>query len=306
MHKCNKHAGRYDFEQLVEANPGLKKFIIKNKFDGEPTVDYFNPIAVKALNKALLMAFYGITFWNLPKGALCPAIPGRADYIHYVSDLEVNGDIFARDKACKCLDVGVGASCIYPIIGSVEYGWTFVGADINNESLVNARKIATSNPVLAHKIELRKQTEPSYKFRNIIKEGEYFDLTICNPPFHESAEAASQEASHKLKKLKGMPVCTSETRSHIFPSESEEKINLNFGGVSNELWCDGGEFCFVRDMIRESMQFKDNVGWFTTLISKERHLDALYNVLKTCGVSEYKTIQMNQGTKNSRILVWKF
>lgn len=288
MHLRNKHAGRYDFDKLIEVFPGLKRFIVKNKFNGENTVDYSDPRAVKVLNRALLAEFYGIAYWNLPKGALCPAVPGRADYIHYISDLETIEGGFCRDKCCHCLDVGVGSNCIYPIIGCVEYGWTFVGTDISEEALINARKIATSNPVLSHKIDLRKQENSVFKFRNIIREGEYYDLTICNPPFHESEAAAQEDAKRKLNNLRG----------------TVEK--LNFAGVSNELWCDGGEYVFLRDMIRESVDFKNQVGCFTTLVSKERNLKGLYKVLEECGAVKVGTLEMIHGSKISRILVWRY
>lgn len=101
---------------------------------------------------------------------MCPPIPGRADYIHYIADLiqpdRVANDLQTEEEdaneqktKCRCLDVGVGANCIYPIIGHTEYGWTFVGSDIDPVSIENARKIVTCNPVLAHKIDLRLQKD---------------------------------------------------------------------------------------------------------------------------------------------------
>lgn len=234
LHTRNKHNGQYDFSLLTENYPPLKKFVQLNPY-GTQTINFFNPQAVKALNKALLISYYGIRYWDIPKNYLCPPIPGRADYIHYIADLigseavskdvkVENGEI--RKSAYRCLDIGVGANCIYPIIGHVEYGWMFVGSDIDPISIENARKIVTCNPVLAHKIELRLQKDSSKIFEGIIAPDEYFDVTICNPPFHRSKEEAEEGTLRKLSSLKG---------------EIVKKAKLNFGGNANELWCEGGE-----------------------------------------------------------------
>lgn len=255
---------------------------------------------MKALNKALLISYYGIRYWDIPRNYLCPPIPGRADYVHYIADLidpervsntanEENGD--KPKRQCRCLDIGVGANCIYPIIGHVEYGWMFVGSDIDPVSIENARKIVTCNPVLAHKIDLRLQKDNRRIFDGIIAPDEYFDVTICNPPFHSSKKEAEEGTLRKLSSLKG---------------EKVKKTKLNFGGNANELWCEGGELRFLLNMISESRKYRKNCGWFTSLVSKEKNLDKLYAKLKAVHVSEYKIIRMCQGTKNSRILAWRF
>lgn len=286
LHKRNKHNGQYDFPQLIAAYPPLEKFVSLNPY-GTLTINFFDPQAVKALNKALLMSCYGIQYWEIPKNYLCPPIPGRADYVHYIADLVQSGNT----QTCRCLDIGTGANCIYPIIGSTEYGWTFVGTDIDPVSIKNAEEIVANNPSLTHKVELRFQKESRSIFNGIIGRGEYFDVTICNPPFHSSKEEAEQGTLRKLSSLKGKKV---------------SKAQLNFGGNANELWCEGGELHFLLQMITESQTFRKNCGWFTSLVSKEKNLGKLYAKLKTIGVAEYKTIRMHQGTKSSRILAWRF
>lgn len=292
LHKRNKHNGPYDFPVLLEHYQPLRKFVVLNP-SGVPTIDFFNPQAVKALNKALLIAYYGIRYWDIPKNYLCPPIPGRADYIHYIADLiRTEGEPEeAEGRRYRCLDIGVGANCIYPIIGQTEYGWTFVGSDIDPVSIANARKIVTCNPVLAHKIELRLQQDKQKVFDGIIAADDYFDFTLCNPPFHGSKEEAESGTLRKLSSLKG---------------EKVTKATLNFCGNAGELWCEGGELCFLLNMISESYKYRTHCGWFTSLVSKERNLDKLYAQLKAVHVSQYKVIRMQQGTKNSRILAWRF
>lgn len=286
FHARNKHQGRYDFDALVKSCSELKKFVRDNPF-GQQSIDFFDSKAVKTLNQALLKYYYAIN-WDIPEQYLCPPIPGRADYIHHLAGLL--GDSIKASKV-RCLDVGVGANCIYPIIGVKEYDWDFVGSDIDSSSLESARKILSLNPDLQNNIQLRLQENAQSIFDGVIQGAEKFDLTLCNPPFHESKEAAQKGTLRKLKNLKGKPI---------------SKAHLNFGGKSNELWCEGGEIGFVERMILESKSYAKSCTWFTTLISKERNLKQAYRTLKQLKVSSVKTIPMGQGQKKSRILAWSF
>jgi 23S rRNA (adenine1618-N6)-methyltransferase len=292
LHPRSRHRERYDFKQLTQICPELAQYVKVNVYNDE-SVDFFNPEAVKMLNRALLAYFYGIENWNIPPGYLCPPIPGRADYIHHIADLlgsSNQGEIPAGDQV-RCLDIGVGASCIYPIIGDKEYGWSFVGTDIDPVSIESAGKIILLNPVLKGKIELRLQASPMDIFQGIIQKDEYFDLTICNPPFHASPAAAQ---SGTLRKL-----------NHLKPGKTRKPV-LNFGGQNGELWCEGGEERFIHDMIRQSKQFATSCFWFSTLISKESNLKSVYEALKRVEAVDVKTILMGQGNKISRIAAWTF
>lgn len=283
LHNRNKHNGQYDFARLISAYPDLAKFVADNKY-GTTTIDFFNPQAVKSLNKALLICYYGINYWDIPSNNLCPPIPGRADYIHYIADIVVA-------KEARCLDIGTGANCIYPIIGVAEYNWQFVGTDISSSALENAGKIIKNNTFLNEKIELRLQNNENNIFKGVVSKNEYFDVSICNPPFHSTAEEAQRSTLRKLSNLKGRKIT---------------KTSLNFGGVNHELWCDGGELRFILNMIDESREFSRNFGWFTVLVSKEENLQRLYNRLIETDIAEYRTINMQQGNKCSRILLWRF
>jgi 23S rRNA (adenine1618-N6)-methyltransferase len=292
LHPRNRHRQRYDFKSLISSYPELRSFVKVNDY-GDESIDFFDPNAVMSLNRALLKHFYKIVFWEIPPDYLCPPIPGRADYIHYAADLLAgeNNNTIPRGNQFKCLDIGVGANCIYPIIGTTEYDWSFVGADIDPVAIASAQKILEMNPVLKERIELRLQSNPNQILRGIIKEGEYFDLTICNPPFHVSAAEAKAGTLRKLSNLKRRKMT---------------KPVLNFGGQSNELWCEGGEKRFVGDLILESKQFRDSVHWFTTLISKSSNLKSALQTIEAVGVAEVKIIPMSHGSKASRILAWSF
>jgi len=292
LHPRNKHRERYDFKQLILTCPELGKYVKLNEY-GDESVDFANPKAVKWLNQALLKQYYGISYWNIPNGFLCPPIPGRADYIHHIADLmgNSNGGKIPLGSNVKCMDIGIGASCVFPIIGHKEYGWSFIGSDISKEALESARKIAHNNTQLTKSVDLRYQENPNDIFHGIMLRNEPIDVTICNPPFHASMEEAQKATLRKMSSLNHKKISTPVP---------------NFGGQNNELWCEGGEERFVRNMIRQSKQFASNCFWFTTQISKKSLLPSVYEALQHVNAVEVKTIEMSQGTKSSRIVAWTF
>ncbi|HSF55511.1 MAG TPA: 23S rRNA (adenine(1618)-N(6))-methyltransferase RlmF [Algoriphagus sp.] len=292
LHPRNLHQGRYDLDALSQVLPELKDFIFTNEF-GNRTIDFSDPKAVKALNQALLQQFYGLEFWDIPEGFLCPPIPGRADYIHYLADLLSNNNDgkLPSGAKIKVLDVGTGANLIYPIIGNACYGWKFVGSELNPKAMDSAMQILSKNPKLVPLIELRHQANSTKSFSGIIQKDEFFDLTMCNPPFHESAEAALEGSQRKVRNLTG---------------KSSPKPELNFSGQAAELWTQGGESEFIRNMIRESLNFKNQVYWFTSLVSKEKNLKPILELLRRVGAPEQKIVDMAQGNKQSRFVAWTF
>lgn len=292
LHPRNLHRSRYDFKQLIPVFPELKNYVFTNEYQIE-SIDFSNPSAVKCLNKALLISHYNIKDWDIPKNYLCPPIPGRADYIHYIADLlaESNNGEIPTGMEIEGLDIGTGANCIYPIIGNSVYEWSFVGTDIDEKALENCAKIIEANPLLTDAISLQLQLEPRYIFKNIITPEDRFAFTICNPPFHKSAEEANEGSLRKVSNLKG---------------QKQTKAILNFGGQNHELWCEGGELGFVTQMIFESARYPMQCLWFTTLVSKQSHLKSLYKTLNKVNAAQIRTIDMTQGQKTSRILAWSF
>lgn len=290
LHQRNKHREAYNFPELTECTPELADHVFQNQY-GNLSLDFSDPLAVKTLNKALLNHFYQIRFWDIPDGYLCPPIPGRADYIHYAADLlaDQNGNI-PSGKNIRVLDIGVGANCIYPLIGHHEYGWTFVGSEIDQLAIRSARNIIEANG-LAKFITIRKQNSAKSIFKDIIHLDERFDLSICNPPFHSSMKAAAEGTGRKWKNL---------------GKDKKGSELLNFGGKNAELWCEGGEHGFLLQMIRESAEYAGSVKWFTSLVSKKESLAACYRALDKLKVAEVRTIAMKQGQKQSRILAWSW
>ncbi|WP_316793413.1 23S rRNA (adenine(1618)-N(6))-methyltransferase RlmF [Pedobacter frigoris] len=290
LHPRNKHRSRYDFPELMKTLPQLSDFVKVNAY-GDQSVDFSDPAAVKMLNRALLKCFYSIDHWDIPEGYLCPPIPGRADYIHYLADLlaQSNAGAIPRGKSIKGLDIGMGANSVYPIIGHQEYGWSFLGSEVDKRAVKAIQAIVSANPQLTNAITCRQQSNPGHIFSGIVKPGEIYDFTLCNPPFHASAEEALAGTKRKLQNL-----------------GKQKAVTLNFGGQNKELWCDGGEVGFIRKMIAESSRIKDQCFWFTTLVSKSSNLPFIFNALQRVNPYEVKQVEMAQGQKISRFVAWTF
>jgi 23S rRNA (adenine1618-N6)-methyltransferase len=292
LHARNKHTGRYDFKALIAATPALQQHIVPNR-SGEDSIDFSNPESVKLLNTALLADQYQVTYWDLPEGYLCPAIPGRAEYIHHMADWLTTSN-FGRNPVGEnitCLDIGVGASLIYPIIGITDYGWSFIGSDIDEVSLHAAQQIAKANPPLQKKVNLRLQETPTDILKGVLHADDKIDLSICNPPFHDSAAAAQQSANRKVTNLTG---------------RKTKNAALNFAGQSNELWCKGGEKAFIQRYIDDSIKFRSQCFWFSTLVSKKSNLDSIQSTLDKKGATKQHTIALGIGNKSSHIVTWTF
>lgn len=279
FHPNSIHNSGYEFQKLIKANPALEPFVIKNEYKNL-SIDFSDPRAVKELNRSLLFADYNIKKWEFPDENLCPPIPGRVDYIHHLNDL-IKGE-----KEISILDIGTGATCIYPLLGASVYDWIFVGTDIDLNSLDAAQDIIDDNE-LDPQILLRQQFDENDILTGIIEPEDSFTATMCNPPFYKSAEEARGANRRKTRNLG-----TNAVR--------------NFAGSNNELWYVGGEKAFLHNYLYQSSLYKKQAVWFTSLVSKKENVESLQKSGKKLGIQEFKVIPMHQGNKVTRIVAWKF
>ncbi len=292
LHPRNRHAAGYDFPALTSSSPELARFVRPSPA-GRPTVDFADPAAVLALNRALLRCCHGIREWDLPPGSLCPPIPGRLDYIHHLADLLAGKDgAPPRGADTAILDLGTGANCIYPILGVSEYGWRFVGTEVAAESAAWAERIVAANPTLTAAVEIRRVARPEHILRGVAQPGETFAAAMCNPPFHASPAEAAAGTARKVRNLNG--------------GKTPAGPVLNFGGRGHELWCPGGEVAFVRRMIAQSAEQPELCRWFTTLVSSRESLPAIEQALAEARAAEVRVIPVAQGQKRTRIVAWRF
>jgi len=301
LHPRNRHIGQYNFTELVNACPELATCLTHNP-KGELTIHFSDANSVLLLNKALLAYFYQINFWQIPEGYLCPPIPGRVDYLHYIADLlsEAFGGAIPKGAKIKGLDIGCGANCIYPILGTREYDWSFIGADIDTLAVKTAKLIISANNNINKKITIRQQKNSQSILLGIVKKGERFAFTMCNPPFHASMEKATEGSLLKQNNLK------KRSKNQLKTVKSNNDVSLNFAGKIHELSCEGGEIAFVKRMIEESREVQSQVCWFTCLISKRENIAPLKKLLVQQNTKQVKVVEMSQGHKISRFIAWSY
>jgi len=330
-HPRNTFQGTYDMDRLVTCYPILSPYIIKGP-TGRLTVDWADPVAVRALNTALLVADYNVnpSYSDiLPQDSLVPPVPGRADYVHHVADLlqnctskdeNDNADQIPKGSGVIGFDIGTGASCIYATISASVYGWRMIASDIKKTSIESANRIVTANE-LDDLIDVRHQKiSDSSIFDGILEQDERIDFCMCNPPFYHNREEFVAENTRKLKGL-------AKSRGQLKKADRDKATNKNevvvassnnFGGLESELICNGGEVRFVKRIFKESKMYWDRCLWFTTLVSRNDNLNKIkrsYMMNKKGrrrirkGDREIKVIDqipIGAGKKKSNILIWTF
>jgi len=285
LHKNNKHSKGYDLELLVKTTPKLEEFVFTNSFRNV-TIDFAKPQAVKLLNTALLKAHYGIDYWEFPDANLCPPIPGRVEYIHVLNNLLKKSGV---KENITVLDIGAGATCIYPLLGQAEYGWNFIASEIDSQALKTAEKIINKNK-LSNTIELRYQENEQNILTSVLNFKEKVSAAMCNPPFYKDEEHANEST---LLKQKGL-------------GKQANKVVRNFSGTSKELWYPGGEKAFVHNYLYQSSLLKTNCFWYTCLVSRTQHVLSMETSLKKLGATDFKILQIALGNKISRVVAWTF
>lgn len=281
MHPQNPFQRTYHFDELINIHPDLKPHVFTNEY-GTKTIKFGNNKAVKELNKALLKQHYQLKYWDIPEKNLCPPIPGRLDYLLHIKDL------LEQKSNVHLLDIGTGANLIYPILGTCHFNWKCTASEVDKTSIKNAEQIIHQNKKLKH-IDLRNQPFKNAILEHIIQPNDFFDVVVCNPPFFKNAFDAAKKNERKVKNL-----------------QLKDANPLNFGGVSNELWYKGGEETFIKKMSQESMQFKNQVGWFTSLVSQKENLKNIKRAIHKTLPVEVKIVDMEQGNKKSRFIAWRF
>lgn len=276
-HKRSLYRSGLDIAELVELYPSFAKHTAKGR-KGRLTIKEWTLEAQRELTRHLMQKDFGITIC-LRSDRLCPPVPQRLNYLLWVEDLLLlSKDIErpGRNDHIKGIDIGTGASCIFPLIGNAAFSWRFSASEIDPVSL----ECAISN-ILCNNLEssIRIIEGSKEKLLHPILEAttDVFQFLVCNPPFFSSHD---QAASHQSRELT------------ITPSESST---------------DGGELGFVWKLFKESLEFKSRVKWFTSMIGKKTTLIALKGYLfKSERTKCIKTTTFTQGKQSRWGIAWTF
>lgn len=330
IHPRNKYSDNPpDFAQLASLYPSFEPFVFYSR-DGRPRIDWTDFNATRELTRVLLLHDHSLNWW-IPDGQLCPTVPNRSNYIHWIEDL-LSSDIITNTNAnvdgevVRGFDIGTGANCIYPLLGASLLGWSFVGSDVTDVAVEWAERNVKNNPHISGLIEIRKVESvettscgeesckgqlvdsgsnahtneieasnpepdflPSLKLHSdvksyhgppvlygVVRDGEKFDFCLCNPPFFESMEEAG-----------------------LNPKTS-------CGGTPEEMVCPGGEEAFISRIIQDSVELKQSIRWYTSMVGRKSNMKILISKLREVGVTIVKTTEFVQGQTCRWGLAWSF
>ncbi|RDL30837.1 uncharacterized protein BP5553_10182 [Venustampulla echinocandica] len=290
-----------DFAELALQDAEFAKVLKPN---GQ--LDFSNPESVKQLTTALLKRDFGLKI-SLPPDRLCPPVPNRLNYLLWIQGLldttsSNYSDAYDPQREVFGLDIGTGASCIYPMIGCTQRPkWRFAATGRPRNSLITLKllriilldidekslQFATQNIEqngLQNRIKLL-QTQRSDPLLPLdIMRIENIDFSMCNPPFYESK--ADMLTSAAVKQRPPFTACT---------------------GSENEMVTPGGEVAFVSRMINQSLVLRERVQWYTSMLGKFSSLATLIEELKKNGIENYAATEFVQGNRTRRwAIAWSF
>ena len=186
----------------------------------------------------------------MPNDRLCPPVPVRYNYVRWIQDLldttsDSYTDRYDPSRNVIGLDIGVGASCIYPLLACASSPkWRMAGSDIDQHSLDYARKNVEANQ-LSNRIRLALSTTDSPLIPLAALKLRGLDFVMCNPPFFPTKVAKLAGSASKVAAPSA--VCT---------------------GAEVEMVCPGGDVGFVTRIIDESLVLRYQIEWYTSKIGR--------------------------------------
>ncbi|KAI0022477.1 hypothetical protein F4780DRAFT_777542 [Xylariomycetidae sp. FL0641] len=276
------YATELDFRLLGTRDPAFAAVL-----DNHSQLDFSDPTAVMQLTKTLLKLHFGLQI-VLPQDRLCPPVPNRHNYILWLKNLLDSTSPSFRDqpepeRRLTGLDIGTGASLIYPLLGCAQRSWSFIATDIDANSLDYARKNAELNK-LGTRVRILER-KPEQLLIPLDECGvDSIDFVMSNPPFYVSEQELLDLAQRKARPPNS--ACT---------------------GAPVEMVCAEGEVGFVQRMIAESLTLKARVQWYTSMVGKQSSLQPLVDTLRSHAISNYAITSFVQGNKTRRWAIgWSF
>ncbi|KAF8426874.1 hypothetical protein EV426DRAFT_423823 [Tirmania nivea] len=304
MHERNIYRNGVDFSQLGKDCSQFAKYLVK----GPSQIDFQDPDAVRELTTSLLKRDFNLIV-DLPNDRLCPPVPNRLNYIHWLQDLldATSGgesDDYDPEREVVGLDIGVGASCIYPLLGcATRPNWKFVGTDIDPLSLHHAQRQLTLNS-LNPRIHLIPTHATTPFFSPPLAAASRLDFTMCNPPFYHSPTAATSSSSlssrhsstQHLSHLTHLPTPITKLRPPNSPPPQATQAEMS---------TPGGELSFVLRILHESAlpDVRTRVQWFSVMLGVKSHVVPLVEEIKKVAGGEganFAVTTFTQGRRGGR------
>lgn len=266
-----------DFKQLAIQDLAFRQHSSQDLV-GKVSVNFKDPSAVRSLTCALLRQDFGLEV-DLPLNRIIPPVPGRLNYILWVEDLLSNVNTGSNVHG---IDIGCGASCIFPLLGAKKNGWQFLATEIDTLNIEIAKKNVNQNG-LSDKIKvIDVRNNEDILITVITDEQEQFDFCMCNPPFYKSVE--EQQASLSMH---GTP----------------KTVNT---ASACEMVTEGGERAFVSKIIEDSVCLQTKIKIYSSMVGKKSSLKIIKDKLRKHGITNTCTTEFCQGKTLRWGIAWSF
>ena len=126
----------FDFHKLACLEPALRPYVLI--LNNRTVCNFKDQQCLIALNKAIMKFCFNYD-WNCPEANLCPRIPGRLNYLLWIR-------LNLKDESIRTvLDIGTGATLVYPLLGVKCFGWKFIASEINSSSFRHSQNLVAIN-----------------------------------------------------------------------------------------------------------------------------------------------------------------
>ncbi|XP_077298540.1 U6 small nuclear RNA (adenine-(43)-N(6))-methyltransferase [Arctopsyche grandis] len=278
MHPRNIYKTPPDFSKLAVKFPEFMK-IVNIDLNGTVRIDFQDLNSLRILTRCLLHQDFDLNV-DIPANKLVPTVPLRLNYLLWIEDLLNSAGMKANVNG---IDIGTGASCIYPLIAAKQFKWKMIGTEIDKDSLNSALKNIKQNN-LENYITVRKSTSDGFLISDCFDElTKAVDFCMCNPPFYSSTDEMDCDRNV----------------SRAPPRNARS-------GSFEEIITPGGEEVFIQKLISESIKLKDSVRIYTTMLGHKKSLKSLLKIIRQSGIPQYTQTEFQQGKTTRWGLAWSF
>ena len=278
-----------DFAMLASKYPDFCQEWRAMKQVKGPLASKATPAFQRALTRSILHFHFGLQLPLLPDDRLCPPVPNRWFYCEWVLQ-EVMPSLtnpMHFETTYKVtnvgLDVGTGASAIYPLLLlSQDSKLHMLASEIDTMSIQSAKINCEANG-LQDRVTLIPITDSSNLVGGPLSQAlakanvTNLDFIVTNPPFFD--ERPSERADGRER----TPMTDTEG---LYP---------------------GGEVGWVLDVLRDSLTTLTNIGWYSTMLSKKASFQTLERILTNfLGPGHVRSTEFNVGSMTRWFLAWTY
>ena len=270
-----------------------------------------------ALTRGLLHMYLNVRLPQLPTHHLCPPVPNRLFYLHWIhtellsQEQQVCRDDqqrqISRSNGKVGLDLGVGASCIYPLLAARVFNDRMIGSDVNVEALQLAQANVDANQ-LQHQIHLlhvlpSHAQEPSTPLGGPLQRtldaiqtskqqafslSSGLDFVMTNPPFYDPNSMEEDQE-------------TAQAPPRIGDGRARTNMTMLEGSYPQ------GEVGFVVDVLVDSLRARTSSRWFSSMLGKKTSLIFVTKLLThLLGPAHIQSTEYGPGQYTRWFVAWTF